>query len=69
MGLQTEIAHCGHCAGLMMLRIGIEGCWFECQQCGDGTIPRPTIREADLDVVWVAVQRERQSAIPANSRI
>lgn len=57
MGLQTETAHCGACSGPMVLRMGIEGAWFRCLDCGEETPPRETVKIADLDVVWTPVAR------------
>jgi len=41
----------------MVLRMGIEGAWFRCLDCGEETPPRETVKIADLDVVWTPVAR------------
>lgn len=51
----TLRAHCGACAGPMVLRSDHLGYYFVCHECGSETQPRPTVAEADADVVWVQV--------------
>jgi hypothetical protein len=51
----TMRAHCGACAGLMALVVDELGYYFVCDSCGCETPIRPTVAEADLDVVWVPV--------------
>jgi hypothetical protein len=53
--IQTHIAHCGACSGNMMLQVDLQGWHFVCCVCGVETAPRPTIIEADDDVVWIPV--------------
>ena len=59
--IQTHVAHCGACAGLMLLRRDYRTLddlpcwiyWYVCQLCGTDTPPCLTLAEADDDVVWV----------------
>lgn len=66
MGTETLRAHCGACAGLMLLHVkrdpdtGIEyAYWYGCLECGTLTEQRPTAAEAAEDVVWVAAKQRR----------
>ena len=52
--LQTHRAHCGACAGLMVLvhKAGANLWYYRCQTCGLTTTPRPTAAATEDDVVW-----------------
>jgi DNA-directed RNA polymerase subunit M/transcription elongation factor TFIIS len=57
---ETLRAHCGACAGRMIMRQSTDSVWFVCQECGETTDPRPTAAEADDDVVWASIKQTRQ---------
>jgi hypothetical protein len=64
--LETHVAHCGACAGIMVLRRDYRPIywlyWYICQTCGTETQPCLTIAEADQDVVWVPLApKDRKS--------
>ena len=56
---ETLIAHCGACAGRMIMRQTADGVWFVCQNCYTETTLRPTAAEAGEDVVWVTLAQEQ----------
>jgi len=56
MSTETLVAHCGACAGRMILVTTSVGVYFVCIDCGTQTDLRPTAAEAAADVVWVAVR-------------
>ena len=55
----TMRAHCGACAGLMVLCRDYRAIywiyWYVCRTCGTETPTRLSVAEADCDVVWVPV--------------
>lgn len=55
----TEIAHCGACAGRMIMVQSADGVWFMCQNCHLETSMRPTAAEAGEDVVWATLAQEQ----------
>lgn len=57
--IQTHVAHCGACSGLMVLRCDRRGWYYVCCDCGVETTFRTTTTEADDDVVWVPVDRPK----------
>jgi hypothetical protein len=62
---ETLRAHCGACAGLMVLITDDPGgYWYVCQECGETTARRPTAAEAAEDVVWVPAKQRRRSVTP-----
>jgi hypothetical protein len=64
----TDIAHCGACAGRMILVSRPDEHWFICLECGTTTDPRPTAAAAADDVVW-APARRRAPAKPDPSSV
>ena len=56
---ETLIAHCGACAGRMIMIQAADGIWFVCRDCGCETTMRPTAAEAGEDVVWVTLAQEK----------
>jgi hypothetical protein len=60
MGTETLRAHCGACAGRMIMRQTAEGVWFICQNCFTETSMRSTAAEAGEDVVWVTLAQEQE---------
>lgn len=58
----TLIAHCGACAGRMIMRQTAEGFWFVCLDCGCETSIRSTAAEAGEDVVWATLTQEQDYA-------
>ena len=55
MSNPTLRAHCGSCAGLLILEHP-PGVWrYRCQECGLTTEPRATAKKAAEDAVWVEV--------------
>lgn len=64
MGTETLRAHCGACAGRMILHVkrdretGIDFAYFYgCLECGTMTAQRPTAAAAADDVVWVPAKQ------------
>lgn len=61
MSLQTHVARCGACAGLMVFKVrrdlhGVDYAFFyACAVCWTITPERSTAAEAALDVVWVPI--------------
>lgn len=56
-GNETLRAHCGACAGRMVLITDDPaGFWYVCQACGETTAPRPDAAAAAEDVVWAPAQ-------------
>lgn len=64
MSTTTLRAHCGACAGLMILEHP-PGCWrYRCQSCGLLTEPRATPAEAAEGAVWVPASEPLRSKLP-----
>ncbi len=60
-GNETLRAHCGACAGPMVLVTDDPaGYWYVCRACGETTDPRPTAHAAAEDVVWVPAKRKAE---------
>jgi hypothetical protein len=66
MGTETLRAHCGACAGVMLLHVkrdaetGIEyAYWYGCLDCGTMTVQRPTAAASAEDVVWVPAKQRK----------
>jgi len=57
---ETQIAHCGACAGRMIMRQTAESVWFVCQNCHIETSMRSTAAEAGEDVVWATLAQEQE---------
>jgi|WetSurMetagenome_2_1015567.scaffolds.fasta_scaffold2066472_2 hypothetical protein len=66
MSTQTTRAHCGACAGVMVLiHVSGSAIWrYRCQECGHETPPRTTPGDADDDVLWVPVKPRRKDVQP-----
>ena len=64
MANDTLRAHCGACAGpMIMAQIGDTLFWFVCVDCGAETDRRSTAAAAAEDVVWVPTKTRRSQLL------